>query len=80
MKENAVATASAMMSATFTVGTIQRGARAGTRTTLASTIDCLVRSARNQISFSRGGATTQRNLNFLRRAVAPPREKSSFKY
>jgi len=39
-----------MTSATLTVGTIQRGARAGTRTTLASMIDRLVLSARTRIS------------------------------
>jgi hypothetical protein len=46
MKESAAANASAMTSNTFTAGTIQRGARAGTRTTLASITDRLVFSAR----------------------------------
>jgi hypothetical protein len=39
-----------MTSATLTVGTIQRGARAGARTTLASMIDRLVLSARTRIN------------------------------
>src|SRR6185369_7430633 len=58
MKESAAAKASVMTSASFTAGTIQRGARAGTRTTLASTFDCLIRSARTQNYF----LTQRRNV------------------
>src|SRR6185503_10159099 len=46
MKESAAAKVSAMTSATLTVGTIHLGARAGTRTMLASIVDRLVFSAR----------------------------------
>src|SRR5688500_2295093 len=49
MKESADATASAIIKLTLTEGTIQRGARPGTRTTLASIIVCRVRSARTKL-------------------------------
>jgi hypothetical protein len=54
MNESVAAKASAMTSATFTAGTIHLGARAGTRTTLASIIDCLIRSALKLCSSRKG--------------------------
>ena len=62
-------------SAAFTVGTIQRGARAGTRTTLASTFDCLIRAAL-KLCFSRKGAKERKDAKagqMLGRAFAPLR-------